>query len=157
MRKTLDHVNQSDKPAGADDLLDALHALMHLLRARQHQALRDGEQDLTPLEARVLGFFARRPGATQSELAEHSGRDKGQLARIVNALRERGWLEAHADENDRRVTRLHLSERARAQHQAVQRERRRLAEASLAGLAAAERAQLRSLLERMRANLEAGG
>ena len=68
MRKQVDHVNRQGL-VGADELLEALHAVMHRLRARQHQALREGEQDLTPLEVRVLGFFARHPGASQREQA----------------------------------------------------------------------------------------
>lgn len=142
---------------GADELLEALHAVMHRLRARQHQALREGEQDLTPLEVRVLAFFARHPGASQRELAEHSGRDKGQLARLLNGLRERGWLEAETDSQDRRVTRLTLSERARRQHQAVLRERRRLAESALSGFDADQRAQLLALLQRLLEKLDAAG
>lgn len=156
MRKQVDLVNRKDSPE-TDDPLETLHAVMHRLRVRQHQALREGEQDLTPLEARVLGFFARHPGATQRELAEHSGRDKGQLARLLHGLRERGWLDAGSDEHDRRITRLHLSERARRQHQSVLRERRRLAEAALSGFTAGERAQLLALLRRLLVNLDEAG
>jgi len=73
MRKQIDNVNhQAIQPS--DDVLEAMHAVMHLVRARQHQSLRDGGQEITPLESRVLAFFARHPGATQRELAEHSGR-----------------------------------------------------------------------------------
>lgn len=153
MRKEVDHVNRQDKTE-ADELLETLHAVMHRLRARHHQALREGEQELTPLETRVLGFFARHPGATQRELAEHSGRDKGQLARLLQGLRERGWLDAEADPDDRRVTRLRLSEQARRRHQAVMRERRRLAESALAGFGERERAELMALLQRLLANLD---
>ena len=53
MRKQVDHVNRQGL-VGADELLEALHAVMHRLRARQHQALREGEQDLTPLEGMPL-------------------------------------------------------------------------------------------------------
>jgi DNA-binding MarR family transcriptional regulator len=158
MRKTVDHVNQTGmavKVAASDDVLELMHGLMHLVRARHQAQLRGGAQDLTPLEGRVLGFFARQPGATQRELAEHSGRDKGQLARLINGLKERGLLEARADEADRRVTRLHLTEAARQQHQAALRLRRRLAEAATAGLSDTQRQTLLALLRQVAANLEA--
>lgn len=152
MAKKVDNVNEI---GGNPDLLEALHAVMHAARLRHHQALRDAGLGLTPLEARLLGFFARRPGATLTELAEHAGRDKGQLARMVQALRDRGLLLAEADARDGRVTRLSLSPEARALHDTLQRQRRREAEAAAAGLSAAERETLRGLLARLRANLEA--
>jgi DNA-binding MarR family transcriptional regulator len=154
MPQVVDNINRSGA-VDADELLEVLHGLMHGLRAAQLQALRAGEQPLTPLEARVLGFFARHPGATQRELAEHSGRDKGQLARLVQSLRERGWLEASQGEHDRREVRHRLTERARGQHKSVLRERRRQMESALAGLDAGERAQLLLLLRRLQANLGA--
>lgn len=137
-----------------DDVLEAVHAVMHRVRSLQHQGLRDGEHELAPMEARVLGFFARHPGGTQRDLAEHSGRDKGQLARLVNGLRERGLLDARPDPADRRVTRLHLTDHARQLHLAVQRQRRRLAERAAAGLNEAERQQLQALLARLLHNLD---
>ncbi len=151
MAKDVDNVNQM---GGNHDLLEALQAVMHAARARHHQALRDAGLGLTPLQARLLGFFARRPGATLTELAEHAGRDKGQLARLVQALRDRGLLLAEADARDGRVTRLSLSPEAKALHDTVMRQRRREAEAAAAGLSATERETLRSLLARVRENLE---
>ena len=153
MRKSVDHVNHQGH-AAPDDLLELVHSVMHLVRARQHQPLREGAAELTPLEARVLGFFARHPGATQRELAEHSGRDKGQLARLVTGLKERGLLDARDDENDGRVTRLFLTETAQKQHQAAQRQRKRLAEAAVAGLNDEQRQTLLALLAQVRQNLQ---
>lgn len=156
MRKTIDHVNQSDI-AGSDDVLETIHAVMHAVRARQHQAMRDGAQDITPLEARALGFFARHAGATLVDLARHSGRDKGQLARLIAGLKDRGLLAAAPDADDRRVTRLQLTPLAQAQHQAVQHLRQGLAQVAVDGLSAAEQQQLQQLLHRVLANLAAEG
>lgn len=170
MRKKIDHVNQSDEPmaepmgeaAGAgsvaasprdDDVLEAIHAVMHLARGQQQRALRDAEQTLSPLEGRVLGFFARHPGATLSELVAHAGRDKGQLARLVGGLRERGLLQATPDGHDRRVSRLHLAGEAQAQHAALMAQRRALAERAAAGLTPGERRQLLALLAKVRTAL----
>ena len=153
MRKSVDLVNEGDE--SGDDVLEAVHALMHLVRARQFRGQRDVPQAVTPVEARVVRFFARRPGATQSELVEHSGRDKGQLARLVAGLRERGLLEARADEADRRSLRLYLTADGRAADQALRRRTKRLSALAVKGFDAAERRQLLDLLARVRANLEA--
>ena len=40
-----------------------------------------------------MGFFARHPGATLSDLAAHSGRDKVQLIALLGRLKAN--LDAH--------------------------------------------------------------
>ena len=156
MRKVVDQVNQN--PAGqAADVLESIHQIMHLYRSRQHRSLRQGQHDLAHMEVKVLGYFARHPGATSSDLVAHSGRDKAQVTRLIRGLRERGLLEAAADAADRRSTRLTLSEQGREVHAALHVHDGTLAEAALAGIPKAERATLVALLERVRANLEAAG
>jgi len=156
MRREVDDVNQS-RGAAADDVLESIHAVMHLYRSLQFRVLRDSAQEVTHMEAKALGFFARHPGATQSDLVAHSGRDKGQLARLLGGLRESGLLEARPDEQDRRSVRLHLTEAGQATQQTLRRQARRLAAEAVKGFSEGERAQLSALLERVRANLEAAG
>lgn len=158
MRKSIDHVNHvGDPPAAADDVFEAIHAVMHLYRAAQYRGLRDGPHELTHMDGKVLGFFARHPGATQKELSLKSGRDKGQLARLIGGLKERGLLDAQPDEADRRSVRLQLTPEGRKVQQALQRQGRRLAEQAAASLGDEERRQLAVLLAKVRANLESGG
>jgi DNA-binding MarR family transcriptional regulator len=154
MSKLVDQVNQkSGRPV--DDVLETMHAIMHLYRSAQHRSLRDGPNDLAHMEVKALGFFARHPGATQSELVAHSGRDKAQVARQIRALRERGLLEAQADEADRRSSRLNLSSEGRAVHAALHSNDGRLKDAALQGFTEQEQAALLDLLARVRANLQA--
>jgi DNA-binding MarR family transcriptional regulator len=152
MARDVDVVNKS-REGVPETVLEQIHAVMHLYRARQYQALRDAPEAVTHMESKALGFFARRPGATQAELVAHSGRDKGQLARLVAALRERGLLETRPDENDRRNVRLYVTEAGRAADQAVRRQARRLAAVAVRGFSEEERQQLAGLVERVRANL----
>jgi DNA-binding MarR family transcriptional regulator len=154
MSKLVDQVNQNPgRPV--DDVLETMHAIMHLYRSAQQRSLRDGPNDLAHMEVKALGFFARHPGATQSELVAHSGRDKAQVARQIRALRERGLLEAQADEADRRSSRLNLSGEGRAVHAALHSNDGRLKEAALQGFTEQEQAALLDLLARVRANLQA--
>jgi DNA-binding MarR family transcriptional regulator len=155
MRNKVDKVNQKP-PSPALEVLERVHDIMHLYRSAQQRSLRAGPHDLAHMEIKVLGFFGRRPGATQSDLAAHSGRDKAQLARLVRGLRDRGLLEAVADEADKRSTRLSLSEEGKAMFAALHVHDGALAEAALAGIPDAERATLLDLLARVRANLESG-
>ncbi len=156
MRKPVDKVNQ--KPSGTvGDVFDAIHSIMHLYRAQQFRAFAGGEHELTHMESKVLRFFARQPGATLSDLVAHSGRDKAQLTRLIKGLRERGLLDASADEADRRSTRLQLSEAGEALHGRLHQVGAALSGVALEGISEAEREQLHALLQRVRANLAGEG
>jgi DNA-binding MarR family transcriptional regulator len=154
MRKQVDIVNQSG-PAREGDVLESVHAVMHQYRSQQYRVLRDGPHQLTHMESKVLGFFGRHAGATQSDLAQHSGRDKAQLARLIKGLRERGLLLAQADEADRRTVRLSLSADGQAVQKALQQQARVLSRAAVAGLTPAQHRQLLDLLQQVRSNLDA--
>jgi DNA-binding MarR family transcriptional regulator len=151
MRKSTEHAKSAAADAAADDVFEAIHTVMHLYRSAQY---RDGPHDLTHMEVKVLGFFGRHPGATQKDLATHSKRDKGQLARLIGSLKERGLLDGHADEADRRNIRLQLTADGRAAQQVVERQGRRLSELAVANLSGEERRQLLALLAKVRGNLE---
>jgi len=148
-----DNVNHSgDEP----DVLDLVHRLMHDYRALQYRSLRDGKHGVTHMEAKVLGFFHQHPGATQSDLAQHSGRDKAQMARLIKGLRDRGLLTAEVDEADRRNVRLSLSSAGQAVQRALRQQSKRLAEKAVSGLSDSEHQQLLALLHRVHGNLNAG-
>jgi len=153
MQKSVDIVNQTEGQI-AETVVESIHSVMHLFRAQQYRALRDGPHDLTPMETKVLGFFSRRIGATLSDLVSHTGRDKGQLARLISGLRDRGLLEGKADEEDRRNLRLYLTEDGAAIHRTLHRQRQRLSGLAVEGLSALERQQLLEVLAKVRANLE---
>ncbi|MCZ2497237.1 MarR family transcriptional regulator [Xylophilus sp. Kf1] len=149
MKQSIDKVNHS-----GDAVLDLVHTVMHQLRSLQYRHLRDGPHDITPMDTRVLGFFGRHPGATQSDLAAHSGRDKAQLARLVKGLRDRGLLSATADAADRRNVRLRLTADGEALHASLRQRALQLGGQAVAGFSDGEREQLAALLHRVRANLD---
>ncbi len=155
-RRKVDTVNKKSA-TDPQSCFESIHAIMHLFRSEQYRVLRDGPHELTHLEGRLLGFFARRPGATLSDLAEHFGRDKGQLARLIKTLKDQGLLLAATDETDRRSVRLSLSAEALAIHKTLQRQVGVLSHVALQGLTDPERLQLQSLLDRVKANLEGTG
>ena len=135
-------------------VFEAIHKVMHRYRAAIMRELRDSDQALSPMEHRALGFFARTPDATLSDMVEHSGKDKAQLARIVRDLREKALLEATPDPHDRRITRLNLSEAGRAAHEATQANHCAIQARAIAGLSRAECDQLATLMAKILANLE---
>lgn len=154
MKKQVDKVNQNTSESGAD-VFEAIHAIMHLYRSQQLRASQAGTSALTHMENKVLGYFGRHPGATQRDLAAHSGRDKAQLARLIGGLRDRGLLDAVAAQEDRRSTRLSLSAAGQAVYAELRRHGATLSGLALTGLNAGERAQLLALLARVQDNLDA--
>ena len=153
MRKKEDIVNQSGD-AREDDVLELVHRLMHDYRSLQYRLLRDGPHEITHMEGKVLWFFNKHPGATQKDLAQHSGRDKAQMARLIAGLRERGLLNAEVDEADRRNVKLSLSAVGQSVHRGLQQQGKRLSAKAVSGLTAAEKQQLAELLQRVRDNLQ---
>lgn len=151
-RTSVDNVNQ--QAAAPEEVVEAVHTVMHLFRAEQYRALRDSGQELTHFEGKILGFFARHPGATLSDLVAHTGRDKGQLARLIKSLKEQALLEAQNDTSDRRSVRLRLTKQGGAVHQSLQKQLGRVARLAVKGMGAAEQAQLCALLHKLRENLE---
>lgn len=151
MRKSDDIVNNVGK---APDILELVHSVMHEYRALQYRFLRDGPHDITHMDGKVLAFFSRHPGATQSDLATHSGRDKAQLARLIKGLRDRGLLEATVDEADRRNVKLSLTADGASVQKNLQQQAKKLSAKATAGLSDAERTQLAELLQRVRQNFD---
>lgn len=157
MAQSKDIVNQSAPAGGEIDVLELIHRVMHDYRSMQYRQLRDGPFELTHMEGKVIGFFGRHPGATQSDLAQHSGRDKAQMARLIAGLRERGLLAAEVDGSDRRNVRLSLSPEGREVHGTLRRQEKRLGVQAVRGFSPAEKAQLTALLQRLQANLAGPG
>jgi DNA-binding MarR family transcriptional regulator len=151
MRKQVDIVN--NKVDLAEEVVERVHKVMHLFRSLQFRALKVSAHDLTHMEAKTLGFFAARPGATQSELVQHSGRDKGQVARLIAGLRERGLLEASAAVGDKRSVHLEVSASGRALQQLLRKQAQRVSAQAVSGLDEAECRQLLTLLAKLQENL----
>lgn len=138
-----------------EDLLDLVHTVMHEYRSAQYRFLRDSHHDITHMDHKVLNFFAVHPGATQSDLAAHSGRDKAQLARLIKGLREQGLLDGKPDEADRRNIRLWLTHSGEEVHGALRQQAKRLSKKAIAGLSQTQQEQLATLLQTIRENLSA--
>lgn len=152
MRKSVDTINHS--PGTAEQVFEAIHAIMHLYRSRQYRDLRGTPFELSHMENKVLAFFARHPGATQSDLVQQSGRDKAQLTRLIRGLRDKGLLEARVDDKDRRSTLLQLTSEGKRIHRNLQAQGARLNALAVEGLTEEECRRLLGMLARVRGNLE---
>ena len=80
--------------------MTAFGGAQQLLKTRMQN---DAEQGLGPLHLRALCLCQRNPGGSQQQLVQSLLRDKGQIARLIRELEERGLLVRTPDERDRRV------------------------------------------------------
>ena len=95
----------------------------------------------------------RRPGASQSELADMMEIEKAPAGKIVDRMEEKGWVERRPDPSDRRVNRIHLTERGERIHAAIQPISAATIDDALEALTPVERDRLTSLLGRVKARL----
>ncbi len=154
MKNSVDTVNQSNlaKPS-PDDVFESIHSIMHRYRALQYRKQSTDAQPLTHMDGKVLAYFSSHAGATQKDLALHSGRDKGQLARLIAGLKERGLIEGQPNEADRRNICLQLTPMGKTVQRALQTQARRVSQRATANLSDDERKQLVALLHKLDAGL----
>ena len=83
------------------------------MQNEQHQAAVGA--GLLPVQLAILGYLrdANRYSNTPQCLTEYLGLTKGTVSQSLKVLEERGWLLRRADESDRRVVRLALSDTGR--------------------------------------------
>ena len=74
---------------------------------------------LTRPEWRLLATLGQYPTMTATEIGRHSAMHKTKVSRAVSALEKRRWLVRAADEADRRVEHLKLSEAGREAYRAL--------------------------------------
>jgi DNA-binding MarR family transcriptional regulator len=122
-----------------------------LMRASFDRRVR--QLGLTRAQWLVLVRLARRPGMTQSELAESLEVERATAGRMVDRLERKAWVERRADTADRRVNRLYLTAEAEAVQARVANLGGDLVDEALVPLAEAERLALAALLERVKVQL----
>lgn len=152
MKKEVDTVNHFP-PSSASAVFEEIHTIMHLFRASQCKTLRGTPLEMAHMENKALGYIASHPGATQRDLVQRSGRDKAQVTRLVQGLREQGLIDVRTDPADKRSSRLFLTATGTSVHASLHARGAQLAADALVGLSAQERQQLHALLERVQANL----
>ena len=102
----------------------------------------------------VLDLYAGPEGMTQNELAEHLDTSAMAVAALCARMEVAGWITRHECELDRRARRVQLDPSARRPLADALRIADRLQKELLAGMSAAERRQLVTLMQRVHANAQ---
>lgn len=108
---------------------------------------------LTRAQWLVLTRLYRRPGASQSELAEMMEVEKASAGRMIDRLEAKGWVTRQAQAGDRRVNRIYLTREAERVHKRMWRIAEATVEDALSGLSRREAAQLMKMLARVKVSL----
>ena len=95
----------------------------------------------------------RRPGASQSELADMMEIEKAPAGKIVDRMEEKGWVERRPDPLDRRINRIHLTDRGERIFAAIQPISLSTVNDALEDLSPADRDRLTALLSRVKSSL----
>lgn len=108
---------------------------------------------ITRPQSLALVRLNRRPGASQSELADMLEIERAPTGKIVDRLEERGWVERRPDPFDRRVNRIFLTDLGERVHAAIYPIGQSIVADAVAELSEEERLVLTDLMSRVKAQL----
>lgn len=108
---------------------------------------------LTRSQWLALTRLDRRPGASQSDLAEMLEIEKASAGRLIDRLEANGWVERRDDPMDRRVNRIFLTGQAERILSEIWPISQALVADATSGLSSAEHRQLADLLSRTKGTL----
>lgn len=114
---------------------------------------------LTRAQWLVLTRLYRRPGASQTELADMLEIDRASAGRMIDRMEKGRWVERRPDTVDRRVNRLFLTPEARRVHARMWAIAEATVDDALSPLSPLERARFTGLAARVKERLQsmAGG
>jgi MarR family transcriptional regulator for hemolysin len=133
------------------DHLFLLYDVARLMRTRADQRARlDG---MTRAQWVILIWLERQPGLSQNELACLVEVEPITVARLIDRLEARGFVERRPDPKDRRIRRLHLKAAVEPLLEKIHAYRREANAATTEGIDPAALKNLAESLARMKANL----
>jgi MarR family transcriptional regulator, transcriptional regulator for hemolysin len=110
---------------------------------------------LTRAQWLVIARVHRRPGLSQSEVADLLEIEKASAGRLIDRMEAKGWLTRRADSSDRRINRLHLTPAAERLHATVWPIAEATVDDALGDLSVEERRRLTRLMTRVKSKLQA--
>lgn len=117
------------------------------------------ERELEPLgigsgEVKIFSYLAYEPGATQHEITEYFKLDKGTVSYLIKKMDKRGYVRKESDPEDRRSSKLYLTQKAKKKEKEIKRIFLGWTELLLNGFAKEEKKHAFEILERMIENVD---
>lgn len=109
---------------------------------------------LTRAQWIVIARLNRRPGLSQSEVADLLEIEKASAGRLIDRMEAKGWLERRPDANDRRVNRLHLTKEADRLHALIWPIAEATVNDALSGLTPRQQSQFADMMCKVKSQLQ---
>ena len=133
-------------------LLISLSKLSKMYRAEVKTEMSDS--DFSPNELDLITFLSNNEMDTSKEIADSLGLSKSLIARSVDSLVAKGFLETRVDETDRRYIHLVLTDQAKPIAERLRNRRKQFIASMTEGISQEQFAQFEWALEKMIANVE---
>jgi DNA-binding MarR family transcriptional regulator len=134
------------------NLLVSLSKLSKMYRAEVKAEMSDS--DFSPNELDLITFLSNNEMDTSKEIADSLGLSKSLIARSVDSLVAKGYLETKVDEGDRRYIHLVLTDQAKSVADRLRNRRKHFIASMTEGINQEQFAQFEWTLEKMIANVE---
>jgi len=108
---------------------------------------------LTRAQWVTIARLHRRPGLSQSEVADVLEIEKATAGRLVDRMEAKGWIERRADPLDRRINRLHLTDEAQRMHAVIWPIAQETVDDALSDLSSSERRTFSNLMRTVKSRL----
>ncbi len=135
----------------------SVHRLLNMVHKR---TLKKFRHKLEPYEFTrgefpfLLHLLREGDGVTQKDICERIPISKGTTSKMINNLVDKGYLRKERDQEDRRATRIYLTEKKEELEGLIQDIDREAEETLLRGFDEGEKKELHGYLERILKNLE---
>ena len=97
----------------SDSIGYVVNSVANKMKFEMEQTFLKNGYDITAHQWMVLGIVYENGGITQNELAQKSNKDKTNIARIVDKLKNKGYVKRVQLEEDRRVVNLFVTKEGR--------------------------------------------
>jgi DNA-binding MarR family transcriptional regulator len=131
----------------------AITDVARLMRTVFERRVRD--RGLTRAQWLVISRVHRKPGLSQSEVADLLEIEKATAGRLIDRMERKGWIERRPEPRDRRINRLHLTRQGQQLHRAIWPLAEATVDAALTDLSTEERRRLTQLMGRVKSRLQA--
>jgi len=102
----------------------------------------------------LIHWLSFNPGAAQHDLRHCMDRDKARIARVIDSLEKQGLVRREIDREDRRIKRIHLTEKGRKLDARLSTIRHRVQDIATREISPEEIRRCRQTLEKIINNLE---
>lgn len=143
------------RDVAGEEIADLLSEIGRVFKARLRGLPDSPAKALSMPQRDVLVMIGRRPGVTPARICERTGRDRGQVTRLVAELELLGLVERDRSTEDRRSIVLRLSSSGTELFARMLERRADLSQLMLSGLTDKEAGALKTMLQHMRTALKA--